>query len=50
MSFSAEEIAGMLQEYENEHNTGMDTAEIGRFPETEKHNAGYLVLWMQLSV
>ncbi|MDO4337469.1 MAG: AAA-like domain-containing protein [Eubacteriales bacterium] len=28
MSFSAEEIAGMLQEYENDHHTGMDIKEI----------------------
>lgn len=46
MSFSAEEIAGMLQEYESEHHTGMDTAKIGRL--IYEYTSGYPYLVSRL--
>lgn len=39
MSFSAEDIAGMLSEYEQEHNTGMDIYSIARL--VYDYTAGY---------
>ncbi len=46
MSFSAEEIAGMLQEYENEHHTGMDVVKTGRL--IHEYTSGYPYLVSRL--
>ncbi len=42
MSFSPDDIAGMLRDYENEHHTGMDIAEISRL--IYDYTSGYPVL------
>ena len=39
MSLSAQEIAGMLDEYESDHHTGMDTQQIVR--ESYDYTSGY---------
>lgn len=46
MSFSAEEIAGMLQEYEADHHTGMDVSAVSQ--EIRRLTSGYpfLVSWL----
>lgn len=42
MSFSPQDIAGMLQDYENDHHTGMNIAEIAQF--IYNYTSGYPVL------
>ncbi len=42
MSFSPDDIAGMLRDYENEHHTGMDIAEISQL--IYDYTSGYPVL------
>ena len=46
MSFSAEEIAGMLQEYEADHQTGMDVSAVSQ--EIRRLTSGYpyIVSWL----
>ena len=46
MSFSAEEIAGMLEDYEEEHATGMDVVEIAGL--LYEYTSGYPVLVSRL--
>jgi len=46
MSFSAEEIAGMLAEYEHEHHTGMDIQDISE--EIYNYTSGYPFLVSQI--
>lgn len=46
MSFSADEIAGMLEEYEKDHATGMDPAEMARL--IYEHTSGYPFLVSKL--
>ena len=46
MSFSADEIAGMLEEYETDHETGMNAAEMARL--ICEHTSGYPFLVSKL--
>lgn len=46
MSFSADEITGMLEDYETDHETGMDPAEIARL--IYEHTSGYPFLVSKL--
>lgn len=46
MSFSAQDIAGMLTEYENDHHTGMDIQEISQL--IFDYTSGYPVLVSQI--
>ena len=46
MSFSAEEITGMLEKYEKDHATGMDPVEMARL--IYEHTSGYLFLVSKL--